>query len=148
MARGKIIAAADAGNDIPAHWALDAAGNPTRNPQHALAGAIMPAGVLGYGIGLGIALLTGAMIGGQSDDQLPSFFAQPYQPVPTSMLMIGIDPAAFGGMDQLQQVGEALVTRIRHSQGTPRIPGDQRMGQSVSDEALAFVESLRQHSHA
>ena len=146
VARSKIIAAAEKGHEIPSHWALDANGHATNNPHHALAGAILPAGVLGYGIGLGIALLTGAMIGGTSDDQLPSFFTPPYQPVPTSVLMIGIDPAAFGGMTQLQRVGDALVTRIRSSHGQPRMPGDMRVVADVSDDTLDFVESLRKIS--
>ncbi len=147
VSRSKIVAAAEKGLEIPAHWAIDANGNATQNPQHALDGAILPAGVLGYGIGLGIALLTGAMIGGTSDDQLPSFFALPHQSVPTSVLMIGIDPDAFAGMAQLQRIGDALVSRIRTSHGAPRIPGDMRVVRQVSDETLDFVESLRKHSH-
>lgn len=142
VARSKIVAAAEHNHDIPNTWAIDAHGNPTSDAHAALAGALLPAGTLGYGIGLAVALLTGAMLGGVSDDQLPSFLQAPHQPVATSMLMIGIDPAAFGGHQQLQQVGGALVAKIRTSHGQPRIPGDARQVRAIRAETLAYVRAL------
>jgi (2R)-3-sulfolactate dehydrogenase (NADP+) len=126
VARGKISAAAERNQPIPSHWALDAHGQPTNDPQAALAGALLPAGTLGYGLGLAIALLTGGLLGGVSDDQLPSFLNPPHQPVPTSVLLIGIDPDAMGGLAHLYQHGQAFVERIVASRGNPRIPGQRR----------------------
>ncbi len=126
VARGKISAAAERNQAIPNHWALDAHGQPTIDPQAALAGALLPAGTLGYGLGLAIALLTGSLLGGVSDDQLPSFLNPPHQPVPTSVLLIGIDPAALGGLAHLHQHGQAFIDRIVASRGNPRIPGQRR----------------------
>ena len=143
VARSKLIAAATAGTTIPADWAIDAHGVPTSDPHQAIAGALLSAGTLGYGLGLAIALLTGAMIGGVSDDHLPSFLHAPHQPVPTSVLMIGIDPDAFGGLSQLQQVGEALVARIRADGGQPRIPGDMRQHAPISTAAWDVVRALQ-----
>lgn len=142
VSRSTIVAAAERGDLIPPTWAIDAAGQPTDNPQHALAGALLPAGTLGYGVGLAIALLTGAMLGGVSDDHLPSFLQTPHHPVPTSVLMIGIDPMAFGGLAQLQHVGGALIERIRASHGQPRIPGDTRHVATLSPAAWQVVQSL------
>ena len=132
VARGKISAAAERNQPIPAHWAIDAHGQPTSDPQAALAGALLPAGTLGYGLGLAIALLTGSLLGGVSDDQLPSFLNPPHQPVPTSVLLIGIDPAALGGLAHLHQHGQAFVERIVASRGNPRIPGQRRNLQATS----------------
>jgi (2R)-3-sulfolactate dehydrogenase (NADP+) len=126
VARGKISAAAERNQPIPSHWALDAHGQPTNDPQAALAGALLPAGTLGYGLGLAIALLTGGMLSGVSDDQLPSFLNPPHQPVPTSVLMIGIDPEALGGLAHLHHYGQAFVERIMASRGNPHIPGQRR----------------------
>ena len=44
VARGKVMAAAKAGNDIPEGWALNASGDPTTDPKAALAGSMVPAG--------------------------------------------------------------------------------------------------------
>jgi LDH2 family malate/lactate/ureidoglycolate dehydrogenase len=71
-------------------------------------------------------MLTGGMIGGINDTHLPSFFATPHQSVPASLLMLAINPAMFGGMEQLTRVGQAWVNQIRQSMGSPRIPGDSR----------------------
>jgi LDH2 family malate/lactate/ureidoglycolate dehydrogenase len=143
VARSKVVAAATAGQTIPTDWAIDAHGNATSDPHHALAGALLPAGTLGYGMGLSIALLTGAMIGGVSDDHLPSFLQAPHQPVPTSVLMIGIDPDAFGGLTQLQHVGGALVTRIRADRGQARIPGDMRHHAPIPAAAWDVIQALQ-----
>lgn len=124
--RGKILAAAEAQRPIPPQVAVDANGQPTHDAHAALAGAILPAGTLGYGLGLAMGMLTGGMIGGIDDSQLPSFFATPHQPVPASIMMLAINPTMFGGVDQLAHVGEVWVNQIRQSRGNPRIPGDAR----------------------
>jgi LDH2 family malate/lactate/ureidoglycolate dehydrogenase len=124
--RGKILAAAEANRPLPPNVAIDAHGQPTHDAHAALAGAILPAGPLGYGIGLAIGMLTGAMIGGASDVQLPSFFATPHHPTPASLLLLAINPAMFGGVAQLAHVGSQWVAQIRQSHGAPRIPGDSR----------------------
>ena len=124
--RGKLLMARDAHQPLHAHVAVDANGAPTTDAQAALAGAILPSGVLGYGIGLAIGLMTGGMLGGMADSELPSFFATPFQPTPGSMLILAIDPTAFGGLAQLHAVGESWLTQIRQSHGNPRIPGDLR----------------------
>lgn len=124
--RGKILAAAEAQQPIPPQVAVDAHGQPTHDAHAALSGAILPAGPLGYGLGLAVGMLTGGMVGGVHDAQLPSFFATPHQPVPASVMMLAINPAMFGGVEQLARVGEAWVSQIRQSRGNPRIPGDAR----------------------
>jgi (2R)-3-sulfolactate dehydrogenase (NADP+) len=142
VSRGSIVAAARHGTPIPADWALDADGRATSDATMALAGALRPAGRLGYGVGLAIALLTGAMIGGTSDDHLPSFLQAPHHAVPTSVLLIGIDPNAFGGLHQLHAVGAPLLSRIRHSHGQPRIPGDARQQRILAPDVKAVIDAL------
>ncbi|MFZ9857477.1 MAG: Ldh family oxidoreductase [Roseiflexaceae bacterium] len=143
--RGKLLAAADTQQPLPAHVAIDAHGNATCDPHSALAGAILPAGALGYGLGLAIGLLTGSMIGGVSDHQLPSFFAEPYQATPASLCIIAINPQMFGGKEQLAHVGNAWISHIRQSRGNPRIPGDSRQRRAtvmVPDTVVAQLQNL------
>lgn len=141
-ARGKILAAAETNQPLPPHVAVDAQGQPTTDAHAALAGAIMPAGPLGYGLGLAIGMLTGGMIGGVSDTQLPSFFATPHQPTPASLMMIAINPAMFGGVAQLSSVGGQWIAQIRQSHGHPRIPGDSRQQRAVIDVPDGVIAQL------
>lgn len=143
--RGKLLIARDTHQPLNAHVAVDAHGIPTTDAHAALSGAILPSGVLGYGLGLAIGLMTGGMLGGLADPTLPSFFATPYQPTPGSMLIIAINPAVFGGVAQLHAVGESWLTQIRQSHGTPRIPGDQRNVRheiAVPDALVAELTAL------
>jgi len=63
-ARGKIIAAAKQGAPIPPGWAVDPEGNPTTDPDLALAGAVLPfGGAKGSAISFIIDLLAGTLTG-------------------------------------------------------------------------------------
>jgi L-2-hydroxycarboxylate dehydrogenase (NAD+) len=69
VARSKIRQAAKAGEKIPFGWALDSGGNPTDDPEEAIAGTMLPiGGHKGYGLALVIdviaGLLPGAAFGG------------------------------------------------------------------------------------
>ncbi|MCS0505017.1 Ldh family oxidoreductase [Ancylobacter mangrovi] len=64
VSMGKIHDYAARGEPIPDNWALDAEGNPTTDAAAAKGGAIAPfGGGKGYGLGLGIELLVGALTG-------------------------------------------------------------------------------------
>jgi LDH2 family malate/lactate/ureidoglycolate dehydrogenase/quinol monooxygenase YgiN len=64
VARGKIYAAAERGQQIPDHWAIDADGHPTTDPAAAIAGFLAPmAGHKGYGISFMMDVLSGVLTG-------------------------------------------------------------------------------------
>ena len=71
--RANIVAAAGAGELLPAGWAQDAQGRPTRDPAAALAGSLLAFGG-GKGFGLLVALeaLTDLLCGGAFADQVSS----------------------------------------------------------------------------
>ena len=125
-ARGRILAAAERQQPIPPHWALDGDGKPTTDARQALAGALQPAGALGYGLGMAIGLLTGGLWSGQHDGLLPSFFAQPFQSVPTSVSIIAMAPEWCGSLDAFYAAGEAFAQHIRASHPEVHIPGERR----------------------
>ncbi len=91
-------------------------------------------------------MMTGALIGGIADSNLPSFFEKPYQPTPTSMLLIAINPAHFGGITQLEAVASAWVTQIRQSHGAPRIPGDRRQLRDHITLPASLIAQLTQYA--
>lgn len=142
-ARGRILAAAEQQQPIPSHWALDAQGHPTTDAQQALAGALQPAGSLGYGLGMAIGMLTGVLWAGVHDGTLPSFFTQPYQPVPTSVSIIAMAPEWCGSLDAFYAAGAAFVQHIRTSHPQVRIPGERRTLQTHIAIPQSLVNTLQ-----
>lgn len=64
VARGKIYAAKERGQQIPSGWAIDATGLPTTDPQAALDGLILPmAGHKGYAISFMMDVVSGVLTG-------------------------------------------------------------------------------------
>ena len=65
VALGKITMAKAAGEKIPEGWAVDAEGNPTTDPEAALAGSLVSmGGYKGWGFGLMAEILAAGMTGG------------------------------------------------------------------------------------
>jgi LDH2 family malate/lactate/ureidoglycolate dehydrogenase len=64
VARGKIYAALERGEQIPSTWAFDAEGAPTTDPRTAIDGILAPmAGHKGYGISFMMDVLSGVLTG-------------------------------------------------------------------------------------
>jgi LDH2 family malate/lactate/ureidoglycolate dehydrogenase len=77
VARGKIYAALQRGEDIPDTWALDADGAPTTDPRAAIDGLLLPmAGHKGYGISFLMDVLSGVLTGSSYATDV----AGPYEP--------------------------------------------------------------------
>ncbi|WP_034520859.1 Ldh family oxidoreductase [Actinomadura rifamycini] len=77
VARGKIYAALERGEDIPADWAIDADGNPTTDPRAAIDGIVRPmAGHKGYAISFMMDVLSGVLTG----SSYATAIAGPYVP--------------------------------------------------------------------
>ncbi len=127
VARGEIELHRRAGKSIPEGWAIDHNGSPTRNPEAALAGALLPfGGHKGSAISTMIELLGGIMIGdltsAESLRQLGSTNLSPSH----GELVIAFSPEAFantgGGnpFDRAERLFEAIV-----GQGA-RLPSQRR----------------------
>ncbi len=73
-ARGEIELHRRAGKPLPDNWAIDAQGQPTNDPEAALAGAMLPfGGHKGSAIGTMIELLGGIMIGDMTSSEALDF---------------------------------------------------------------------------
>ncbi len=97
VARGKIIRAAERGEEIPEGWALGPDGRPTRDPHQALAGVVLPfGGPKGSGLALIVEVLTGVLLGGPFGPQVGPLYDNPTSPQQISHLLVALDLHAFG----------------------------------------------------
>lgn len=127
VARGEIELHRRAGKPLPEGWAIDAQGNPTTDPEAALAGAMLPfGGHKGSAIGTMIELLAGIMIGDMTSPEVLDFLGSTNLAPRHGELVLAFDPARFaigraGNMtDRAEQLFDALV-----GQGA-RLPSQRR----------------------
>ena len=152
-ARGEIELYRRAGKALPEGWALDADGNPTTDPEAALAGAMLPfGGHKGSAISTMIELLAAAMIGDlDSVGALEHLGTTTLAPHHGELLLV-FSPERFAagqGGDPLARA-ETLLAAIA-GQGA-RLPSQRRFaarrtamaeGIALTAEEMALMERLR-----
>jgi (2R)-3-sulfolactate dehydrogenase (NADP+) len=148
VARGNILAAKQKRERIPQGWALDDAGQPTTDPDAALAGTMLPVGdAKGTALALMVELLAAGLTGANFAAEASSFLDAEGPPPGTGQLIIAVDPAAFGG--SVERFG-VLIASIE-SQAGARLPGARRLaarrkaareGLPVSDALWREIEAL------
>ncbi|MBB3526461.1 MULTISPECIES: Ldh family oxidoreductase [Rhizobium] len=95
-ARGEIELHRRAGKQLPEGWAIDADGNPTTDPEAALAGAMLPfGGHKGSAIGTMIELLAGIMIGDLTSPEVLDYLGTTTLAPFHGELIIAMSPQAF-----------------------------------------------------
>ena len=128
-ARGEIQLHLRAGKSIPEGWALGPDGQPTTDPETALAGAQLPfGGHKGAAIALMVELLAGALIGDLFSYEAGEYDANGSGAPRGGEFMIAIDPArCVPDGDRARQLAhaEALFERVL-GQGGTRLPGQRR----------------------
>jgi uncharacterized oxidoreductase len=120
-AEGKVRVKKIAGQPCPEGWLIDSEGRPTCDPNALYGnppGAILPMGgaqaYKGFGLGLMIEILTGALSGGVCAKEVP------YPKKGNCVFILLIDPARFGGIDHFQCEVSQLVEYVK---SCPRIDG-------------------------
>ena len=120
-AEGKVRVKKIAGQTCPDGWLLDSEGRPTCDPNALYAnppGSILPMGgsqaYKGFGLGLMVEVLTGALSGGVCARPVP------YPKKGNCVYMMLIDPARYGGAAHFQAEVEQLVDYIK---SCPRVDG-------------------------
>ncbi|SEB68152.1 Malate/lactate/ureidoglycolate dehydrogenase, LDH2 family [Paramicrobacterium humi] len=120
VARGKIYAAKQRGEDIPADWAIDAQGRPTTDAQAAIEGILAPVGGhKGYGISFMMDVLSGVLTG----SRFSTGVVGPYVPDERSgcgHLVIALDVSAFMGLDEFRARVAELIAQTK---SVPRAAG-------------------------
>jgi (2R)-3-sulfolactate dehydrogenase (NADP+) len=143
VARGKILAAAQKGEAIPAGWAVDKTGQPTTDATAALEGTLTPmGGAKGAALALMVELLAAAVTGSHFASEASSFLDAEGEPPATGQLIVAIDASALGA-------GQGLAARIaefgRMIEVEPgaRLPGTRRHAL----RAAARREGVRVDAH-
>lgn len=124
-ALGKIRLAAQEGRELPAGWATDARGRPTRDPEAAIAGLLLPIGRhKGYGLALIVDVLTGVLSGGGFGRRVNGLYADVTVPNDVAHLFLALDVAAFGSVEEFHGRMAALAAEVH---GAARAPGVDRL---------------------
>ncbi len=123
VALGKITMAKAAGESIPEGWAVDAAGNPTTDPEAGLGGSLVSmGGYKGWGFGLMAELLASGLTGSRAGVDLGPLKAPEGPPHDIGDYYLLMDPGATGVFfDRLGQVQGAVA----QDEGA-RMPGQSR----------------------
>ncbi|HMQ91569.1 MAG TPA: Ldh family oxidoreductase [Amaricoccus sp.] len=147
VARGRIMAAAQAGQSIPEGWALDAGGRPTTDPAAALAGTMIPLGdAKGAALALVVEILSASLIGANHAFEASSFFDAEGPPPGVGQTIIAFRPGVEGYGARL----ETLLRAILSQEGT-RLPGAGKAaarrraaeaGLEIPEERLREIRAL------
>ena len=133
VARGKVMNAKKTGQPIPEGWALDADGNPTTDPDAALAGSMIAIGeAKGTALALMVEILAAALTGAQFSSEMSSYFSADGPPPGSGQFLLAIKPGDGPGFAARI---EALLGQIAALEGA-RIPGTRR---------IAALEQARAH---
>lgn len=150
VARGKIMAAKQSGDEIPEGWALGPQGEPTTDPEIALQGTMVPLGdAKGTALALMVELMAASLIGANTADKASSFFDAEGESPGVGQAIIAIDPTKIGGPDVLDRFAD-MATSIAAQSGA-RVPGHRRQqlrskmlaeGIEIDDDLLASIEAI------
>jgi len=150
IAKSEIMKHSREGREIPFGWGLDAMGQPTTDPDAALAGSMAPAGgYKGVGLSLMVEMMAAAMTGATLGKDASPFSGTKGGPPKTGQFFIAIDPSASSGGEYAARIAD-LVAAI-HGQDGARLPGDGRAaararaateGVAVNPAVLAKVRAL------
>ncbi|QTN36853.1 Ldh family oxidoreductase [Cognatishimia activa] len=124
VARGKVMHAKKSGNAIPAGWAFDAEGNPTTDPEAALAGTMAPiGGAKGTALALMVEILAASMTGANRSTEMSSFFTADGPPTGAGQFLMALKPHDAEGFSARL---EPLLADIAGLEGA-RLPGTRRI---------------------
>ena len=143
-ARGKIVAAQKAGKSIPEGWAVDAEGQPTTDPNAALAGTLSPiGGAKGGALALMVEILGAALTAGAFGWEASSFFDAEGSPPDMGHLFIAIDPGPTSG----QSFGERMRVLLSSMAAEPdvRLPGTRRLAARAKAQQEGIQISIALH---
>lgn len=150
VALGTVLVAANTGEPIPLGWAVDAQGEPTTDAKAALEGSLQSmGGYKGYGIGLMVEILAGALTGSNLSIEVPPLKAPEGAPHNLGQFYVLIDPDSFSGPVFTEKIA-ALVEAVEAQEGA-RLPGrslrhidpvpvNAQVWQTVSDLAAGPAE--------
>jgi LDH2 family malate/lactate/ureidoglycolate dehydrogenase len=127
--RGRIEVAARRGETLPIGWAIGPDGRPATTPEAALAGALLPlggleetAGYKGYGLALGVDILSGVLGGAAFGPNIIGLFSTD-APSDIGQSFVVIDPAAIGEPGAFEGRLEGYLDQLVAAETIPDAPG-------------------------
>lgn len=140
VALGKITMAKAAGEAIPEGWAVDADGNPTTDPEAALAGSLVSTGgYKGWGFGLMAEVLAAAVTGSVNSLDVGGLKLPDGAPHGLGQFYLLIDPGTHG--DAFCARMSRIVEAVSEQPGA-RIPGADRAEANTVQVADTLWEKL------
>lgn len=146
VARGKVMNAKKTGQPILEGWALDKDGNPTTDPDAALAGSMIAIGeAKGTALALMVEILAAVLTGAQFSSEMSSYFAADGPPPGSGQFLLAIKPGDGPGFARRI---ETLLGQIAVLEGT-RLPGARRIAALEDAEThgidvpLAYLQAAR-----
>lgn len=125
-ARGEIQLHLRDGKVLPEGWAIDSQGQPTTDPEAALAGAQLPfGGHKGACLALMVELLAGALIGDKFSIESTEHDVHGVGAPLGGELLLALDPAQFGSSNYRERA-EVLFQAVLDQPGT-RLPSQRRL---------------------
>ncbi|HTR81086.1 MAG TPA: Ldh family oxidoreductase [Bacteroidota bacterium] len=162
VARGKIISASKQKTPIPEGWALDPEGNPTTDPDKALAGSVLTmAGPKGYALAMMVDILSGVLSGSGYGRNVHSMYKDLQNPAEVGHFFLCMNIESFMPKDEfykkiMQMKEEIKLSPKRQGVNEIRIPGEnkaqtktQRLktGIQLSDDVLEELKTLARDNH-
>ncbi len=140
VALGKITMAKTAGEAIPKGWAVDSSGQPTTDPEAAIAGSLVSmAGYKGWGFGLMAEILAAGLTGGLASQDVSPLKAPEGAPHDLGQFYLLIDP---GLSDHFAARLARVAEGVAANEGA-RMPGQGRREATSVDVPDALWAQLR-----
>jgi LDH2 family malate/lactate/ureidoglycolate dehydrogenase len=130
-ARGNIIAAQKKGQQIPAGWALDPAGNPTQDASQALLGTVLTmAGHKGYALAMMVEALSSVLSGAAVGSAIGSMYKNMDRKQDVGHFFCLLDIDAFMDVSEFKERMDAAIDQIKACRKRPGveeilIPGER-----------------------
>ena len=138
VARGNIVAAGQRGQTIPPGWALDAQGQPTTDPELALAGTMVPMGdAKGTALALMVEVLAACLTGAALSKDASSFLDAKGEAPSVGQMILAFDPESFSGGGYNARIADLMAALVANSGA--RVPGARRYENRARARAKGVV---------
>jgi LDH2 family malate/lactate/ureidoglycolate dehydrogenase len=151
VARGNIISAQKRGQPIPPGWALTVEGEPTTDPNAALAGTVLAmAGHKGYALALMVEVLSGVLSGAAIGPSIGSMYKNLDRKQDVGHFFCLLDIAAFMDVDEFKARLDRTIDEVKGCRKRPGVeeilvPGERsyRKAQENLQKGIPIEEATR-----
>lgn len=142
VARGRIVMAQLAGEEIPVGWALDSDGLPTQDASAALEGSVLPVGgYKGSGLSLMVDVLCGVLTGAAFGPHVTDFYDQSGRAQNLGHMFAAVDVESFMPVPTFTRLMDQMVREVR---AQPLQPGVERIFLPGEIEQLCLQKSRQE----